>query len=59
MRFENQGETGRHLVHLKSENDKEIEKLTAKKKDLQSEYEQMKYSGQTKLSRFINTPMTS
>ena len=51
LRFENQGETQRHLEQLKEDNEEEIKKLADQKTKLQVDYEQMKYSGEAKLSR--------
>lgn len=50
LRFENQGETQRHLEQLKEDNEEEIKKLADQKTKLQVDYEQMKYSGEAKLS---------
>lgn len=50
LRFENQGETQHHLEQLKEDNEEEIKKLTDQKMKLQGDYEQMKYSGEAKLS---------
>ncbi|KAH9507494.1 hypothetical protein Btru_051293 [Bulinus truncatus] len=49
-RFENQGETTRHLEELKKENEKQITRLREEKEKLQLEFEEMKYSGEAKLS---------
>ncbi|XP_013080325.2 outer dynein arm-docking complex subunit 3-like [Biomphalaria glabrata] len=49
-RFENQGETTRHLEDLKKENEKQITRLREEKEKLQLEFEEMKYSGEAKLS---------
>lgn len=51
MRFENQEETQAHLEELKKENDKQIARLREEKEKLQEEFEEMKYSGEAKLSR--------
>lgn len=53
LRFENQGETQHHLEQLKEDNEEEIKKLTDQKMKLQGDYEQMKYSGEAKLSRSV------
>ena len=50
-RFENQGETQRHLEELKRDSEKQIQRLTEEKEKLQQEFEEMKYSGEAKLSR--------
>jgi len=50
QRFENQGDTQRHLEELKTENEREIARLTEERDSLQTEYANMKYSGEAKLS---------
>lgn len=50
LRFENQGETQRHLEQLKEDNEENIQKLADQKTKIQVDYEQMKYSGEAKLS---------
>ena len=52
VRFENQGETQAHLEELKKDNEKTITRLREDKEKLQSEFEEMKYSGEAKLSRY-------
>ena len=52
LRFENQGDTTTHLEELKRENDKQIARLNEEKEKLQVEFEEMKYSGEAKLSRY-------
>jgi len=49
-RFENQGDTTTHLEELKRENEKQISRLNEEKEKLQVEFEEMKYSGEAKLS---------
>ncbi|KAL4219631.1 hypothetical protein ACF0H5_022203 [Mactra antiquata] len=49
-RFENQKETTRHLEELKKDNEKQIIRLKEDKEKLQQEFEEMKYSGDAKLS---------
>lgn len=49
-RFENQKETTRHLEDLKKDNEKQIIRLKEEKEKLQVEFEEMKYSGDAKLS---------
>ncbi|KAL3870343.1 hypothetical protein ACJMK2_038417 [Sinanodonta woodiana] len=49
-RFENQGGTTKHLEDLKGQNTKQIEKLKEERDRLQQEFEEMKYSGDAKLS---------
>jgi len=53
IRFENQGDTQRHLEQLKTENEREIARLTDERDHLQSEYGEMKYTGEAKLSRYL------
>jgi len=50
IRFENQGDTTRHLEELKKDNEKQIGRLKEDKDKLQQEFEEMKYSGEAKLS---------
>ncbi|XP_036357591.1 coiled-coil domain-containing protein 151-like isoform X2 [Octopus sinensis] len=50
-RFENQGATTAHLEELKQENEKQISLLREEKVKLQKTFEEMKYTGETKLSR--------
>lgn len=50
-RFENQGETTTHLEELQLAAEKQIERLTEDKEKLKSDFEDMKYSGEAKLSR--------
>jgi len=52
-RFENQGETQRHLEELKAENEREISRLTEERDRLQSDFTEKKYSGESKLSKFV------
>ncbi|XP_025111800.1 coiled-coil domain-containing protein 151-like [Pomacea canaliculata] len=49
-RFENQGQTTQHLEELKKDNEKQINRLCEEKEKLQQEFEEMKYSGEAKLS---------
>ncbi|XP_041369363.1 outer dynein arm-docking complex subunit 3-like [Gigantopelta aegis] len=49
-RFENQGDTTRHLEDLKKENEKTIIRQKEEKEKLREEFEEMKYSGEAKLS---------
>ena len=51
MRFETQGDTQEHLEDLKKDNEKTIFRLREEKDKLKSEFEEMKYSGEAKLSR--------
>jgi hypothetical protein len=50
LRFENQGDTQHHLEELKTENEREIARLTEERDRLRNEYIDMKYSGEAKLS---------
>jgi len=52
VRFENQGETQRHLEEIKADNDRVISRLTEERDRLQSDFTVVKYSGEAKLSRF-------
>ena len=54
QRFENQGETQRHLEDLKKDGEKKILRLQEEKEKLQQEFEEMKYSGEAKLSRWVS-----
>ena len=54
IRFETQGETQQHLEELKKEGEKHIARLREEKEKLQNEFEEMKYSGEAKLSRYKN-----
>ncbi|XP_033763026.1 coiled-coil domain-containing protein 151-like [Pecten maximus] len=49
-RFEGQGATTKHLEDLKNQNEKSITRLREDKEKLQQEFEEMKYSGDAKLS---------
>jgi len=51
-RFENQGETQRHLEEIKAENERVINRLTEERDQLQTDFIALKYSGEAKLSRF-------
>jgi len=53
VRFENQGETQRHLEELKTENERQIDRLTEERDQLHVTFTDMKYSGEAKLSRFV------
>ena len=53
-RFENQGDTTRHLEDLKKENEKTIIRQKEEKEKLRAEFEEMKYSGEAKLSRCVS-----
>ncbi|KAI0217961.1 Coiled-coil domain-containing protein 151 [Lamellibrachia satsuma] len=49
-RFENQGETRRQLEEMKAQNEKQISRLREESERLQSQFEEMKYTGEAKLS---------
>lgn len=49
-RFENQGATTAHLEELKKENEKQTVRLQEEKAALQKKFEEMKYTGESKLS---------
>ncbi|KAG8585186.1 hypothetical protein GDO81_004913 [Engystomops pustulosus] len=49
-RFIAQGETHRHLEELKSENEKTLVRLKEEKERLQDAFQELKYSGEAKLS---------
>jgi len=51
VRFESQGETQRHLEELKTESERQIERLTEERNRLHVTFTDMKYSGEAKLSR--------
>lgn len=53
MRFENQGDTQQHLEAVKHSNDKQITRLREEREKLNEEFEEMKYSGEAKLSRYL------
>ena len=50
-RFQNQGDTTKHLEELQSDAERQIDQLKERKEKLQTEFEEMKYSGEAKLSR--------
>lgn len=50
QRFLSQGETQKHLEQLKTNNEKMLVRLKEDKEKLRMEYEEMKYSGEAKLS---------
>lgn len=49
-RFLSQGATRQHLESLKEENTRQIARLTEEKNKLQAHFEEMKYSGEAKMS---------
>ena len=46
-----QGDTQKHLESLKIANEKTLVRLKEEKEKLQREFEEMKYSGEAKMSR--------
>ena len=54
LRFENQGETKEHLESLQKDAEKQIARLREERERKQNEYEEMKYTGEAKLSRSVN-----
>ncbi|XP_060065745.1 outer dynein arm-docking complex subunit 3-like [Ylistrum balloti] len=50
LRFEGQETTTKHLEDLKAQNEKSITRLREEKEKFQQEFEEMKYSGDAKLS---------
>ncbi|XP_046844613.1 outer dynein arm-docking complex subunit 3-like [Xenia sp. Carnegie-2017] len=50
QRFLSQGDTQKHLEQLKNDNEKMLVRLKEEKEKLQREFEDMKYSGEAKLS---------
>ena len=50
QRFLSQGDTQKHLEQLKNDNEKMLIRLKEEKEKLQREFEDMKYSGEAKLS---------
>ncbi|XP_033104180.1 coiled-coil domain-containing protein 151-like [Anneissia japonica] len=50
LRFESQGDTTKHLEELKEGGEKQLVRLKEDKAKLQLEFEEMKYSGEAKLS---------
>ena len=53
-RFLNQGDTKRHLEHLREENTRQLARLKEEKEKLQAQFEDMKYSGEAKTSAYVN-----
>lgn len=49
-RFLNQGNTKKHLEQLKEENTHQLARLREEKEKLQAQFEDMKYSGEAKMS---------
>jgi len=49
-RFQNQGDTTKHLEELQSDAEKQIGQLKERREKLQTDFEEMKYSGEAKLS---------
>lgn len=53
QRFLAQGDTQKHLLQLKSDNEKMLVRLKEEKEKLRVDYEEMKYSGEARLSRYV------
>ena len=51
-RFLNQGNTKKHLEQLKEENTEQLARLKEDKEKLQAQFEDMKYSGEAKMSTY-------
>ena len=51
QRFLSQGDTQKHLEQLKVNNEKTLVRLKDEKEKLQKEFEEMKYSGEARMSR--------
>lgn len=51
-RFLNQGNTKKHLEQLKEENSHQLARLKEEKEKLQAQFEDMKYSGEAKMSTY-------
>ncbi len=49
-RFLNQGDTKRHLEQLREENTKVVSRLKEEREKLQAQFEDLKYSGEAKMS---------
>lgn len=52
-RFQSQGHTTQHLEDLKKDNERTIIHFRDDKEKLKQEFEEMKYSGEAKLSRQV------
>lgn len=52
-RFLNQGDTRKHLEQLKEENSHQLARLQEEKEKLQAQFEDMKYSGEAKMSSYV------
>uniref|UniRef100_A0A1I8IHX6 Coiled-coil domain-containing protein 151 n=3 Tax=Macrostomum lignano TaxID=282301 RepID=A0A1I8IHX6_9PLAT len=50
IRFENQGSTREHLEELKKDSEKETQRLRAERDTLKTQFDDVKYSGECKLS---------
>lgn len=53
-RFLTQGDTKRHLEQLREENSHQLARLKEEKGRLQVQFEDMKYSGEAKMSRYVS-----
>lgn len=52
-RFLNQGDTKRHLEQLREENMRVVARLKEDKEKLQAQFEDLKYSGEAKMSTYV------
>ena len=52
-RFENQGETHKHLEEMKKDYERQIDRLEEERAKYKTEFEDMKYSGDAQVSRFV------
>ena len=52
-RFENQENATMKLEQMKNDNEKKMDKMQEKKDKCEQEFEELKYSGETELSRLV------
>lgn len=57
-RFESQGETLRNLNELKDKAEEQCQKLRKQRDQLQQEFEELKYSGETEIERYFKNILT-
>ena len=55
-RFLNQGETKTHLEQLKEENSRQLARLKEDREKMRAQFEDMKYSGEAKMSTYVCLP---
>ena len=53
-RFLNQGDTRNHLEQLRTEHTQTLARLREEKEKLQAQFEEMKYSGEAKMSSYAD-----